>query len=184
MIPPCAIQITTMDNNHLAPPDFNPLTENSFTDNLGNQLSHHLSVLMEPSSSEEASHSDQDTPTMDITAPTISVSHGGRFFANQRCSAICNLKTIRRCPDCPRKPPLCQTPQRDCHSKWHGKQGLKLRRKWFSHSRPSQVIKTRVGDLREVRRKERLHFTPTSNFELKKLVGLLPPALELFGRLS
>ena len=38
MIPPCAIPITTLDNNHSAPPDFNPLTENSFTDNLGNRV--------------------------------------------------------------------------------------------------------------------------------------------------
>ena len=63
---------------------------------------YHLAVLAESSSSEEASHSDQDTPTIDITTPTITVSYGSRFFANQRYCAICNLKTTRRCSDCPR----------------------------------------------------------------------------------
>ena len=67
--------------------------------------------------SEEVSHSNQNTPTMDITAPSITVSHGSHFFANWRHCAICNLKTTRRCPDCPRKPTLCQTPHIDCHSR-------------------------------------------------------------------
>ena len=134
------------------------MTENSFRDNLVNQLSHHLSALTESSSSEEASHSDQDTPTMDITAPTITVSHGSRFFANQRRCAICNLKTTRRCPDCPKKPPLCQTPQRDCHSRWHGKQGLKFRRKWLSHSRPITSRKNKGGRPKGSKKKRRTVF--------------------------
>ena len=49
------------------------------------------------------------------------IRHGSTPFA---CSyrmicALCKQRCSRMCPDCPFSPRLCQSTQKDCHSRWH-----------------------------------------------------------------
>lgn len=108
------------------------ITENTFHDSLVTQLHSYLAQA-DSTSSEDSKRT--DATSMDITTPVISISHGSRFFTRQKRCAVCSLKTTRRCPDCTGKPPLCQTPNRDCHSRWHGRHGLKFRKTWQKLSR-------------------------------------------------
>ena len=113
----------------------NRVTENSFRDNLVTQLSNWLEYHDATNPTTDSSSSSDESGSMDISTPFVRILHGSRFFASQNRCVICGLKTTRRYPDCPRKPPLCQTPNRDCHPSWHAKRGLQFRRKWLQHKR-------------------------------------------------
>ena len=121
------------------------ITENTFRDNLVNQLSAYLEHEDTANLSDVTSTSEENSTSMDITVPYIKVFHGSRCYSRQNRCSICSLKTTRRCPDCPGKPPLCQTSTRDCLSKWHGKQGLVFRRNWVRRRKTVPIRQENKG---------------------------------------
>ena len=72
------------------------------------------------------------SPTSTSSASSYAISHGSSFSPDpkQKCCVLCHKKTQRQCPDCPYQPPLCQVPERDCHSAWHREGHVALRKKW------------------------------------------------------
>ena len=49
--------------------------------------------------------------------------------------ALCKQRCSRMCPDCPFSPRLCQSTQKDCHSRWHTTQYAVQWSQWFSQQR-------------------------------------------------
>jgi hypothetical protein len=75
---------------------------------------------------------------------TFTVRHGSKGYSYQqrRKCVICKKKTMRKCPDCPFSPALCQSAARDCHSEWHGNSFAARRQMWFLRQRSR--LQTRV----------------------------------------
>ena len=68
-----------------------------------------------------------------LNAVPYRICHGSKAFMYSqrgRC-VLCKTKTIRRCPDSPFSPPLCQTSSKDCHGLWHSESYDSLRKSWF-----------------------------------------------------
>ena len=105
------------------------ITENTFRDNLVVEL--YSRLQNEDSDDSHSDDEDGDTSNLcDITSTSVAIAHGSRFFSGRKRCALCSAKTKRKCPDCPRKPPLCQTPTRDCYTVWHSRHCLSLWKKW------------------------------------------------------
>ena len=67
------------------------------------------------------------------TVASYQSSHGSKAFpyAQRGRCVVCQVKTARRCPDCPFTPCLCQTSDKDCHGIWHSEAHLHKRMNWF-----------------------------------------------------
>ena len=78
-------------------------------------------------------HSNQTAQPWD----TFTIRHGSKpySFEQRRKCAICRKKTVRKCPDCPFCPPLCQLVDRDCHTEWHSHAFGAVRQSWFYQQR-------------------------------------------------
>ena len=54
-----------------------------------------------------------------------------RSNKRRRCS-VCQHPTSRQCHDCPFSPALCQTWNKDCHTRWHSPQYAVQRQRYFA----------------------------------------------------
>ena len=78
------------------------------------------------------------------TTDSYAISHGSCFSSNlkQKICAYCQKKTLKQCPDVPYQPPLCQVPERDCHSIWHSHEWSTLRKKWCKNRQRTSTHQT------------------------------------------
>ena len=66
------------------------------------------------------------------------ICHGSKPFPKEQRSrcAVCGTKTLRKCPDCPFTPALCQfSLHKDCHDVWHSTAHDSQRREWLVRKR-------------------------------------------------
>ena len=114
-------------------------TESDFRDNLIKELVD----MNDDDNDDTSSDNDSSASQNEVTPSSYTIVHDSRLFPKQRRCALCRAKTKRKCPDCPRKPPLCQTPSRDCHTYWHtywhSRQCAGLRKKWFMRASRRQI---------------------------------------------
>ena len=83
------------------------------------------------------------------TTDSYTISHGSCFSSDlkQKVCAYCQKKTLKQCPDCPYQPPLCQVPERDCHSIWHSHECSAVRKKWCRNRRRTSTHQTSTPTL-------------------------------------
>ena len=98
------------------------------------------------------------THTSHTSTRSFNVHHGSNLFPltqKSRC-VYCHLHntssvTQRKCPDCPLTPALCQTLEKDCHSKWHDNSFAVIRQLWYDHRQHSYDHHDKQVELRGVK---------------------------------
>lgn len=105
---------------------------------------------------------------------SFDVSHGSELSNSRSKCVICRtINTMRKCPDCPFQPALCQVSGRDCHSIWHSTSHLKARNDWFRNRRrrEKQLLLTSLEAVAEICDKRGVG-RPKGSKNLRKRRGL------------
>ena len=104
-----------------------PTTENKFRDALVQEIIGHYTT--QPIS--QPSITNQSTEQQ-----SFQIQHGSQLQKKRGKCVRCLINgrtshTQRFCPDCPSKPSLCQTLDRDCHTEWHSPKYATIHTKWI-----------------------------------------------------
>ena len=86
--------------------------------------------------------------------------------------------TQRKCPDCKLCPPLCQTQDRDCHSKWHSSSFDQLGTLWFAQKESKSGSVPSTSD-RETRNATSQHIEDSTTQTTQPLVLESAPPSEV-----
>ena len=130
------------------------ITENAFRDEFVLQT---VKKYTQPSTVQLQPSTVQLQPSVSLAefpSPTsFRIQHGSRPFGDfpsSRC-ILCRQKTVRRCPDCPNAPHLCQTSTKDCHSLFHSISYDNKRKQILSRKRSTPISTTTQADKKKGR---------------------------------